>query len=62
MRSIVELLHGKGRFPTLDEALIHYFIRCEKRHTADGDVRAMTELWGYLLKELKNNEIGTLYD
>jgi DNA polymerase III subunit epsilon len=62
MRAIVELLHGKGTFPTLDEALFHYSIHCEKRHTADGDVRAMTELWRYLLKELKNNEIETLYD
>jgi DNA polymerase III subunit epsilon len=62
MRAIVELLHGKGTFPTLDEALVYYSIQCEKRHTADGDVRAMTELWGYLLKELKNNSIETLYD
>ncbi|RAK16606.1 DNA polymerase-3 subunit epsilon [Anoxybacillus vitaminiphilus] len=62
MKSILEMLYGKGAFPTLDDALHYYSIYCEKRHTADGDVRAMTELWGYLLQELRQNGIETLHD
>jgi DNA polymerase-3 subunit epsilon len=49
-------------FPTLDAALQYYGISCVKRHTADGDVQAMAELWARLLEELKSNNIETLYD
>jgi DNA polymerase III subunit epsilon len=62
MKAVLEMLYGKGTFPTLDDALAHYSICCEKRHTADGDVRAMTQLWGYLLSEFKKNGIKTLHD
>lgn len=61
MQPIAEMVQRRS-FPTLDEALQHYRISCERRHTADGDVQAMAELWARLLQELKNKNIETLYD
>jgi DNA polymerase III subunit epsilon len=61
MRPIAEMVQ-RCPFPTLDAALQYYGISCEKRHTADGDVRAMAELWARLLEELKRRNIETLYD
>lgn len=61
MQPIAEMVQRR-LFPTLDEALQHYRISCERRHTADGDVQAMAELWARLLEELKNQNIETLYD
>ncbi|WP_420768959.1 exonuclease domain-containing protein [Parageobacillus thermoglucosidasius] len=61
MQPIVEMVQRRW-FPTLDDALGHYGISCERRHTADGDVWAMAELWAQLLAELKRNNIETLYD
>lgn len=61
MQPIAEMVQRRW-FPTLDDALGHYGISCERRHTADGDVWAMAELWAQLLAELKRNNIETLYD
>ncbi|MCZ0755018.1 exonuclease domain-containing protein [Anoxybacillus sp. J5B_2022] len=62
MQQVMEMIHRPVLFPTLDEALHHYDIPCEKRHTADGDVRAMVELWKRMLEDLKQKQIETLYD
>ncbi len=62
MQQILEMIHRNTMFPTLDEALSYYDIPCEKRHTADGDVQAMVQLWKRMLEELKNQRIETLYD
>jgi DNA polymerase III subunit epsilon len=61
MQPIAEMVQHR-LFPTLDDALRHYGISCERRHTADGDVWAMVELWARLLQELKSKNIETLYD
>ncbi|KYD30440.1 exonuclease domain-containing protein [Parageobacillus toebii] len=61
MQPIAEMVRHRP-FPSLDAALQYYGISCEKRHTADGDVQAMAELWARLLQELKNKNIETLYD
>jgi DNA polymerase III subunit epsilon len=61
MQPIAEMMRHRP-FPTLDAALQYYRISCEKRHTADGDVQAMAELWARLLEELKMRNIETLYD
>jgi DNA polymerase III subunit epsilon len=61
MQPIAEMIRHRP-FPTLDAALQYYRISCEKRHTADGDVQAMAELWARLLEELKMRNIETLYD
>ncbi|AGT31768.1 hypothetical protein M493_07415 [Geobacillus genomosp. 3] len=60
MQPIVRLV--RHPCPTLDEALACYGIECVRRHTADGDVEAMAELWGILLKELRGRGIDTLHD
>ncbi|MBA2875208.1 exonuclease domain-containing protein [Thermaerobacillus caldiproteolyticus] len=62
MQQILEMIHRNAVFSTLDAALSYYHIPCEKRHTADGDVQAMVELWKRILEELKSQEIETLYD
>jgi DNA polymerase III subunit epsilon len=62
LQQILEMIHRNSMFPTLDEALNYYHIPCEKRHTADGDVQAMVQLWKMMLEELKNRGIETLFD
>ncbi|KXG09785.1 DNA polymerase III PolC-type [Anoxybacillus sp. P3H1B] len=61
LQQVMEAVHRKP-FSTLDSALEHYRIICEKRHTADGDVQAMVLLWTNLLQELKQKQIETLHD
>ncbi|MCL6586881.1 MAG: 3'-5' exonuclease [Anoxybacillus sp.] len=62
MRQVMEMLHRPLLFPTLDEALSYYNVRCEQRHTADGDVQAMVRLWKCMLNDIKQKQLDTLYD
>jgi DNA polymerase-3 subunit epsilon len=61
MRRIIEALHRRS-FPTFDEALSFYGIHPFARHTADGDVRSLFELWQIVFEELKQRNMETLHD
>lgn len=61
LRQLMEQVYHK-HFPTLDVAMTFLNIPCNNRHSAEGDVRAMSHLWTCLLKEFEELKITTLYD
>ena len=61
LRQLMERVFRRS-FLTLDEALSFLGIFCDNRHTAEGDVQAMVQLWTYLYNKLKDLKLTTLYD
>ncbi|WEG11796.1 exonuclease domain-containing protein [Pullulanibacillus sp. KACC 23026] len=61
LRQLIEKLYQQS-FPTLDDALAFFNIPCEKRHTAEGDVKAMADLWSKLYDRFQELHLATLYD
>lgn len=61
LKQVVEVIQ-RQRFETLDDALSFHDITCIARHSAEGDVQAMVDLWKSTLKELKKRDINTLIE
>lgn len=62
LAQLMENLVGDKAFPTLDSAVDHFGISCSKRHTAEGDVSMMVEIWKHLLNICQQCGIVTLED
>ncbi|MCQ6267222.1 exonuclease domain-containing protein [Fictibacillus sp. WQ 8-8] len=59
---ITEKLVGSSAFPTLDSASSYFDIDCCNRHSAQGDVLIMVDLWRSLLDLSREKGIETLED
>lgn len=61
LRQIMEHTY-QSPFPMLDDALLFLDIQCTERHSADGDVKAMTQVWEKLYQRFHALHVSTLYD